>query len=130
VARGISPERLRLEHRSEFHDMRALYADVDLCLDTFPYGNGSTTIDEWRARTAASIMTNAGLADFAARTPDEYIERARYYAAHPRRLAEIRATIRQKLVGSGYYNIEIFTRDLEAAYRDMWHRWLDRTAAI
>jgi len=144
LARGIPPERVRLEHRSEFHDMRALYADVDLCLDTFPYGNGSTTInalwqgvptvtlalDEWRARTAASIMTNAGLADFAARTPDEYLERARYYAAHPRQLADIRATIRQKLVGSGYYNIEIFTRDLEAAYRVMWQRWLDRTAAI
>jgi protein O-GlcNAc transferase len=144
VARGVAPERLRLEHRSDFHEMRALYADVDLCLDTFPYGNGSTTInalwqgvptislalDEWRARTAASIMTNAGLAEFVTRTPDEYVERARYYAAHPRRLAEIRATIRQTLVNSGYYNIEIFARDLERGYRRMWHRWLERTAAI
>jgi protein O-GlcNAc transferase len=144
VARGVAPDRLRLEHRSEFHDMRALYTDVDLCVDTFPYGNGSTTInalwqgvptislalDEWRARTAASIMTNAGLAEFVTRTPDEYVERARYYVAHPQRLAEIRATIRQTLVNSGYYNIEIFTRDLETAYRRMWHRWLERTAKI
>ena len=141
VSRGIPPERLRLEHRSEFHDMRALYADVDLCLDTFPYGNGSTTInalwqgvptvslglDEWRARLSVSIMASAGLEEFVARTPDEYIERARYYVAHPQRLAEIRATIRRTLATSGYYNIEIFTRDLEAAYRQMWHRWLERT---
>jgi predicted O-linked N-acetylglucosamine transferase (SPINDLY family) len=47
--------------------------------------------------------------------------------SHPERLAEIRATIRHTLATSGYYNIEIFTRDLETAYRQMWHRWLDRS---
>jgi hypothetical protein len=141
VSRGISPQRLRLENGSKFHDMRALYADVDLCLDTFPYGNGSTTInalwqgvptvsldaDEWRARLSVSIMVSAGLGEFVVRTPDEYLERARHYVTHPERLAEIRATIRQTLATSGYYNIEIFTRDLESAYRQMWHRWLDRS---
>jgi len=142
VSRGIAPERLRLENGSKFHDMRALYADVDLCLDTFPYGNGSTTInalwqgvptvsldvDEWRARLSVSIMVSAGLAEFVVRTPDEYVERARYYVTHPERLAEIRSTIRRTLATCGYYNIEIFTRDLESAYRQMWHRWLDRSA--
>jgi len=140
VARGISAERLRLENGSKFHDMRALYGDVDLCLDTFPYGNGSTTInalwqgvptvslalDEWRARLSVSIMASAGLEELVARTPEEYLERAKYYVAHPERLAEIRATIRRTLATSGYYNLEIFTRDLESAYRNMWHRWLDR----
>jgi len=120
--------------------MRALYGEVDLCLDTFPYGNGSTTInalwqgvptvslalDEWRARLSESIMVSAGLQELVARTPDEYVERAQYYVAHPERLAEIRQTIRRTLSTSGYYNIEIFTRDLESAYRQMWHRWLDR----
>jgi predicted O-linked N-acetylglucosamine transferase (SPINDLY family) len=139
VSRGIPADRLRLENGSKFHEMRALYADVDLCLDTFPYGNGSTTInalwqgvptvslalDEWRARLSASIMASAGLDEFVARTHDEYVELARYYVAHPERLAEIRATIRHTLATCGYYNLEIFTRDLESAYRQMWHRWLD-----
>jgi predicted O-linked N-acetylglucosamine transferase (SPINDLY family) len=85
---------------------------------------------EWRSRTTASILTDAGLAEFVVGSEDQYIERARHYVQHPERLAEIRANIRRKLAGSGYYNIEIFSRDLEAAYRTMWHRWLDRSPAI
>jgi protein O-GlcNAc transferase len=145
VARGIPVERLRLEHRSDFHAMRALYADVDLCVDTFPYGNGSTSINalwqgvptvtlataEWRGRITAAIMTDAGLEDFIVTSPDAYIERARHYVQHPEQLARIRASIRQRLMdsGSGHFNIPRFTRDLEAAYRSMWHRWLERDAA-
>jgi tetratricopeptide (TPR) repeat protein len=143
VTRGVPAQRLRLEHRSEFHQMRALYADVDLCVDTFPYSNGSTTsnalwqgvptvtllTDEWRGRTTAGVMADAGLNEFVARTPDEYLERARYYVAHPERLAEIRASIRQRLIASsGLFNVARFTRDLEVAYRYMWRRWLQREA--
>lgn len=142
VERGIPNDRLRLEHRSEFHEMRALYSDVDLCVDSFPYGNGSTSInalwqgvptvtmatDEWRGRTTAAIMADAGLSEFIVKTPAEYIERARHYVRHPERLAEIRRSIRQRLVssGSGHFNVPRFTRDLEAAYRFMWRRWLEK----
>jgi protein O-GlcNAc transferase len=142
VSRGIADHRLRLESGSRFHKMRALYAHVDLCLDTFPYGNGSTTVnalwqgvptvtlttDEWRSRTTASIMMNAGLGEFVTSTSAEYVEKALWYAQHPERLAEVRRSVRGRLRDSGYYNIEIFTRDLEAAYRHMWHSWLKRTS--
>lgn len=141
VENGISESRLRLENGSSFHKMRALYAHVDLCIDTFPYGNGSTTINalwqgvptlaldtgEWRARTSVSIMKNAGLDDFIVTSVDEYIEKAIWFMQHPHDLAAVRASIRGRLKNSGYYNIEIFTCDLEAAYRKMWHAWLKRS---
>lgn len=140
VENGIPATRLRLENGSPFHKMRSLYAHVDLCIDTFPYGNGSTTINalwqgvptlaldtgEWRARTSVSIMKNAGLDDFIVTSVDAYIEKAVWLMQHPQYLAEVRASMRGRLKNSGYYNIEIFTRDLEAAYRKMWHAWLKR----
>lgn len=142
VRRGIAPERLRLEHGSEFHQMRGLYAWVDLALDTFPYNNGSTTVNalwqgvptltlangEWRGSTGAALMTiDAGLPEFVVHSPDEYIARAQHYVAHPQELAAIRAGLRARLLQSGHFDVPRFTRDLEAVYRRMWHRYLARS---
>ena len=112
VTRGIAPDRLRLESASEFSEMLALYADVDLGLDTFPCSSDGTTTEalwqgvptltllteDWRGRTSAAILSEAGLSDFVARTPDEYVDKARHFARHPERLAAIRATIRDQLI--------------------------------
>ena len=142
VSRGIPETRLRLEHGSRFSRMRALYADVDLALDTFPYGNGSTTINaawqgvptlsllwpEWRGRTSASIMLSAGLPEFVVHDQDEYIARAKEFFARPDLLVPIRSQMRAKLSKTGYFDIPRFTRALEDGFRAMWHAWLDRTA--
>lgn len=138
LAAEISEERLRFEHGSKVTAMRELYADVDLALDSFPYGNGSTTIhatwqgvptltwatEEWRGRTSASIMASAGLPEFIVSSAGEYLERAKFYASHPEALVPIRAQMRSRLAESGYYNISIFTRSLEEAYRYMWRQML------
>ncbi len=141
VSKGIDASRLRLESGSRLHNMRALYAHVDLCLDTFPYGNGSTSVnalwqgvptvtlatEEWRSRPTASILKSVGLDEFVVASSAEYLERASWYCRHPERLAELRLSMRGRLRSSGQYNIDIFTRDLEEAYRTMWHAWLARS---
>lgn len=91
---GIDFERILIEGWSSLQALRKQYAHVDLCLDTFPYSGGSSTLnslwqgvpvltwcgDGWRARTTASMLAAAGLPDFIAGSRDEYVEKAVLFA--------------------------------------------------
>src|SRR5205823_1309837 len=103
----------------------------------FPYGGGTTTCDAlWmgvpvislRGKTAVgrgglSILSNLGLTDLVAHTPDEYIHIASALANDLHRLAELRAALRPRMQQSPLMDPPRFARDVEAAYREMWARW-------
>ena len=70
-----------------FHQYLERYHELDLCLDPFPYNGGTTTLDAlWMGvpvitlagRTAVgrggvSILSNLGLTELIARTPEQYV---------------------------------------------------------
>ena len=118
----------------------ALYNQVDIALDTFPY-NGSTTTCEalWMgvpvitlegsthvSRVGLSVLSRLGLEALIAESPEQYIDLAVSLAGDVRRLAELRATLRERMAAASLTNGPGFTRTLEAAYRDMWRRWCRR----
>jgi predicted O-linked N-acetylglucosamine transferase (SPINDLY family) len=136
---GIGADRLLLADAAERHEILATYNTIDIALDPFPYGGGTTTAEAlwmgvpvitWRGdrfvgRVSESILTIAGMSEFVATSAEEYVAKAVGLAADPPALAGLRAGLRDRLVQSPMCDAVRFTRDLEDAYRTMWTRWCD-----
>lgn len=138
-ALGIGAERVDLlGHTRTRQEHLALYAGVDIALDTFPY-NGTTTTCEalWMGipvlslagkhhagRVGASLLSAAGLADWLADTPELFVAIAQTMAADVTRLARLRESLRGQLAKSSLCDAAGFVRRLEAVMQQAWaRRW-------
>ncbi len=136
-AHGITAGRVELIPRiaSKSGHLGA-YNRIDIGLDPFPY-NGTTTTcealwmgvpvitlrgDRHSGRVGTSILTRANLADLVAETKAVYVEKAVALANDLERLSALRGDLRSRLRMSPLCDAEAFTRDVEAAYREMWRR--------
>jgi predicted O-linked N-acetylglucosamine transferase (SPINDLY family) len=70
-----------------------------------------------------SILHNAGLADWIAADEAAYAELGARLAGDPSSLAALRATLRERMLGSPLFDAPRFARNLEAAIRGMWKIW-------
>ena len=134
---GVATERLRFAGVMPIEQYFALYRQIDIALDTFPFGGGTTTCDAlWMGvpvvslvgRTAVgrgglSILSNVGLPELAARSEGEYVRIARDLAGDLPRLERLRSTLRQRMEQSPLMDAPRFARAVEAAYRQMWRQW-------
>lgn len=136
AALGIERERLLLHGPSGYGEMLAEYAEVDVALDTFPYNGGLTTCEcLWMGvplvaleaqrmigRQSAAMLRLLGLDDWVATTPADYVRLAVEWHGRREAVAPLRATLRQRMALSPLCDTARFTRDLEAAYREMRRR--------
>jgi predicted O-linked N-acetylglucosamine transferase (SPINDLY family) len=128
---------VRFAGRAPAEEYFALYRQIDIALDTFPYGGGTTTCDAlWMGvpvvslvgRTAVgrgglSILSNVGLPELAARSEEEYVRIAGELAGDLPRLGNLRANLRQRMAQSPLMDAPRFARNIEAAYRQVWRQW-------
>ena len=136
---GISPDRIEIHGGLFPIEHLNLYNRIDIALDTYPY-NGTTTTFEalWMgvpvislvgehhmSRVGLSILTRFGMGFLAASTPEEYVVRAAALAAKTDTLAEMRAVMRRTIAGASLCNTSKFVKNVEAAYRTMWHKWCE-----
>lgn len=137
-AHGVSADRvLVLSPPPTLPDIFTRYAEIDIALDTFPFGGGTTTCDalyygapvvamegdRHAARHAASILRAAGMADLVARTPEEYLAIARTLASDRTTLARRRSSQRERFLDSPVCDAPAFARRFESALRGAWARW-------
>ena len=115
----------------------ARYHDIDVALDTFPYGGMTTTLDAlWMGvpvvslvgernlgRAGLSLLSNVGLAELAASDVVGYVDAAVRLAGDQVRLAALRASLRERMRSSPLLDAEGYTRKVEQAFRDMWVDW-------
>jgi predicted O-linked N-acetylglucosamine transferase (SPINDLY family) len=117
----------------------ALYQQVDIGLDPFPY-NGTTTTCEalWMGvpvisligrahagRVGLSLLSHTGLVELTAKNEDEYLTLAVALARNPTRVKALRQSLRQRLRESPLCQGQSFAHDMEQAYRRMWRAWSD-----
>lgn len=140
---GVDPERIRIVARTSLNQYFAWFNEVDIALDTFPYGGGTTTFDALymgvpvvaatgstpTSRSAASILAALGLDDWIAPSIDDYVRVAVERANDRAVIADLRRTLRPKLKASPLMDEERFVRDLERAYRQMWREWCSHAGA-
>jgi predicted O-linked N-acetylglucosamine transferase (SPINDLY family) len=137
AAVGVGADRLELRTGSTHDVMFAEYADVDIALDTFPFGGGLTSSealwmgvpvvtlpqDRVAARQTLAFLHGLGLDDLAATSEDDYVRIAAALAADPARRADLRQTLRPRMAAAPMNDPKLFAQSLDAAYRQMWRRW-------
>ncbi len=137
---GVSADRLILEGPAPYAEYLASYSRVDVALDPFPYPGGATTAeglwmgvpaltlrgDRFIAHQGESLLHAAGLGDWIAPDPDEYVRMAVAFAADRFGLGQLRASLRERLAASALFDAPRYARQLEAAWRGMWQQWCDQ----
>jgi predicted O-linked N-acetylglucosamine transferase (SPINDLY family) len=132
---GIDPARIEWLDKVNYSSYFPLYDPAHVALDPFPYNGGTTTIDalymgvpvislagtNGMARAGVSILTNVGLPELIAPTPEAYVAKAVALARDRVRLNDLSATLRQRVKDSPLMNAPAFVRNLETAYRAMWN---------
>lgn len=138
---GVDGERLEFVARASLDQYYGWFSEADIALDTYPYGGGTTTFDTlWMgvpvvaakgctstSRSAASILEALDLNEWVAPGIDEYVRVAVERAHDLARIKELRTSLRSMLQRSPLMDEERFVRDLEAAYREMWQEYCDKT---
>ena len=133
---GIPTERVEMRAFSRGH--LAEYGDMDIALDTFPYTGGITTCEALAmgvpvitlrgashgARFGESLLTNANLAELIADTPADYVKIASTLASSPETLASLRTNLRTILAHAPLTDARTYVRDAEAAYAEIWARFV------
>ena len=136
---GIGPERVEFVARQSRSEYRKTYHRIDIGLDSFPCNGHTTSLDSfWMGvpvvtlagktvfgRAGVSQLSNLGLPELIARTPDQYVQIATDLANDLPRLAELRRTLRARMEASPLMDAPRFARNIEAAYRQMWRNWCE-----
>jgi predicted O-linked N-acetylglucosamine transferase (SPINDLY family) len=134
---GVERERLVFHPRCDILAYLRLHHQVDICLDAIPYGGGTTTYHAlWMGvptlslaghtmpeRLGLTILSYQGLAEFAADDEAAYVQKGVDWAHKLAALAEVRATLRERMRKSPSGQPALIAAGVERALRSMWQRW-------
>ncbi len=134
---GIAAHRVDFHGRTGLHDYLKLHQQVDLCLDTFPYPGGTTTLHAgWMGvptltldagtvtgRQTACILEHYGLHHFVAHSIDDFAAKGLAICGDLTALATVRATLRERYALPTSDAMTRVADGIEHALRLMWRRW-------
>ncbi|WP_172622802.1 O-linked N-acetylglucosamine transferase, SPINDLY family protein [Aquicella siphonis] len=136
---GIDSHRIILEGGSDYETLLNCYSKLDITLDTYPFGGGTTPIESiiqgvpvitlvgerfcsWHGY---NNMHNIGHDEFIAQSSEEFVNKAVNLANDKNKLADYRRTLRSSLANSPRGDMKRFINELEEAYTDMWNTYIE-----
>lgn len=136
----VAPERLEFRGFLPKAEFRQMFQQIDIALDPIAVTGGTTTCEtlwmgvpviilagpRYITRVGYSFLSAAGMQEFAAATPEEYIAIAVRLANDIPQLAKLHAGMRSRVAASPLVDEERFTRNLEKIYREVWIEWCDK----
>jgi predicted O-linked N-acetylglucosamine transferase (SPINDLY family) len=134
---GIRPGRIEL--RQAIPNFLKMYHEIDIALDTWPYGGGATTCDAlWMGvpvvtlaggrpagRLSTSILHQIGRHEWITASAKAYVDKTIELAGKPDALNFIRRGLRAQMRGSTLCDEAGFVQRLEKIYRFAWRQWLN-----
>lgn len=131
---GVDPDRIEFLGRSPHREFLDTWNRIDIGLDTFPYSSGLTVCESllmgvpmvtcpgqsFAGRHASGHQSNIGLNEVITSDHKDYIATAVRLANDIPRLAELRSTLRTRLLESPLCDYPQFAASFETACRDMW----------
>lgn len=132
---GIEMDRLILLGNTSREEHLLAYSQVDVALDTFPYGGGITTAealwmgvpvvtlsgDSWQSRAGHSILEAVGVPQFVSHSAEEYIDTAIELACNTDELAMTRRNLRAIMQSSSFCDEKRIAREIDDAFMKMWN---------
>jgi predicted O-linked N-acetylglucosamine transferase (SPINDLY family) len=137
---GIDQKRIVVKDRQSIAGYFNTIGNVDIALDTFPYGGATTTLDTlWMGtpivclrgnRTASrggySLLMSLGADELIAADEQQYVDlNVRLATDRPWRL-RLRKSLRTRLKDSPLMDASGFTEALESRYMEMWRAFSQR----
>jgi predicted O-linked N-acetylglucosamine transferase (SPINDLY family) len=136
---GLRPARVDLRGTSAHAEHLKCYQEIDLVLDPIPHGGGIATAEALfmglpavtllgatpASRVSAAVQSAAGVREWIAHTPDEYVGICAQAAGDLARLAETRRALRARASASALGNTRLYCRAVESTYRRLWRHWCD-----
>ncbi|MDB5872919.1 MAG: glycosyltransferase [Ramlibacter sp.] len=130
---GVDPRRVSMHGATPRIAYLQAHAEVDIILDTFPYPGGTTTCEAlWMgvptltlsgenmlARQGHSLLNAAGLPEWVARDPADYLARAVAFAGDIGALARLRTGLREHLGATPLFDASKFAANLTEALLGM-----------
>jgi predicted O-linked N-acetylglucosamine transferase (SPINDLY family) len=134
VAQGVTQDRIICIGSTERVDHLLAFENIDISLDPFPQNGGISTWESLymgvpviaklgngaSSRAAGAILKAIGLDDWVADDDDGYVAIAQRYASMPSDLQKLRADLPARIANSPAGNVTIYTREVEAGYRQFW----------
>ena len=136
---GVDPARIELVLPTDTHrEHLELYSRIDIALDTFPYAGTTTTCETlWMgvpivtlagrshvARVGVSLLSQIRLEELIADDEDAFVEIATALARDRERLVALRREMRPRMAASPLLDASRLAREIEDAYRTMWHSYV------
>jgi predicted O-linked N-acetylglucosamine transferase (SPINDLY family) len=139
---GVAADRVEFTEKLPRLEYLKLYNRIDIGLDPVPCNGHTTSLDGfWMGVPTITLVTtkttfgragwsqlcNLGLKELAAQSPEEYVALAADLVADLSRLQKLRGTLRQRMQQSPLMDAPRFARQMEQAFRQMWHKWCQQT---
>lgn len=135
--RGITEDRIVCLGATPRDDHLREFGNIDISLDPFPQNGGASTWESLHmgvpviaklgtttsSRAAAAIIKGIGLDDWVADDNESYVAIAERFARAPDRLAALRKELPALIEASAAGNGKLYTRSVEAAYRQFWQEY-------
>jgi len=110
---------------------------IDILLDTQPWSGHTIachglwmgipiiTLEgaQYAGRMVGSILKTLGMQNWIANTQTDYLKKAIYWSNNREQLAELRTSIRLKLLNSPVCDAVSFTKKIEMTFRQLWMKW-------
>lgn len=145
VLRRFGPvqDRVMLTEWQTGHRFPNVFADLDIALNSFPYGGCMTSFDTlWQGtpiitlygdrtvgRYASHYMASLKMPEFIAHDRDAYVRAAMRAAVNLDGLEQIRHTLRDQVRSHPIFNVPAWALSMEETYREMWKRYVRTSAA-
>ena len=134
---GVEASRLDLRANVTLAGHYAMYGEVDVALDPFPFTGGVTTFDalwmgvpvitlagdRFTGRMGLTMLSAVKRPEWIAANPRQYVELAVGLAGAADVRRQVRKEQRQRVRRSPLCNGPGLARALERAYREMWQQW-------
>jgi len=134
---GVLEDRIIFADRIKNEEHLARHKLADLFLDTLPYNAHTTASDalwsglpiltclgkNFQGRVAASLLNSVGLSNLITKSLDEYERLAIQFAIKEKNIIDIKNKLYNNLKSSSLFNTEIFTYNIEKAYKEIYERY-------